>query len=585
MYKILFASLFLALLIPKIGISQCLNCSATCQQLTIDTNCTTAYALCDSYGPDIDFLNRCNSTSGWSVSNGTPNIIYGSLTYEHISNSWYALMDANTDPDPNSGEGMFYPFQFLANQNYTITITYSTNGAQGFLSFYAANGLHQITTPIHSCQYPAPLDSPGVSYQLIDTVHTTSGVLKTDTFHLSASSSYAYFWMFSNYISSDSTEFTGYVTNIGICPDCYLPAPTGLGTSNGESTLTWNSVSGAASYIIQVTDNGIPHQLTSTTNSVFYCPTGNGDNVTFTVQAVCPNNATGAVSSGYPFTYSAPTIAVPTGLQFDTFPPFTVSWNAVSGATGYLFLPTPSSPVPVNNTSVSDPDAELNFGTSYEVKVAATNGCVIGQYDSLSIKVPPSCSPAPTVETVEGTFVLLYSVSGAASYNVGFENTSGVVVYQKDYIGPVITTSGYNVTGVPPGSYYIIASTNCSAGGASVWGSPYSGGLQTITAVQQQSRSMTIKTLDTAVDDVKVFSVSPVPSSSKLTLAYSANHGGNIDVLMVNPQGSVVQHNTLGVITGQNAFTLDVSKIPNGVYVLRLLDQGRVYIRKVVVLK
>jgi hypothetical protein len=240
----------------------------------------------------------------------------------------------------------------------------------------------------------------------------------------------------------------------------------------------------------------------------------------------------------------------------------------------------------INGTSVTDPDAELNNGTNYEIYAADNNGCTTGPYDSIHIKVPPSCTPAPTVATVEGgTYVVLYAVSGAASYNVGFENTSGVVVYQKDYIGSVITTSGYNVTGVPPGSYYIIASTNCSAGGASAWGSPYWGGLQTVTEVQQQSRSITMKTLDTASDNSLIFSVSPVPSSSKLTLAYSANHGGNIDVLMVNPQGSVVQHNTLGVSTGQNAFTLDVSKIPNGVYILRLLDQGRVYIRKVVVLK
>ena len=84
--------------------------------------------------------------------------------------------------------------------------------------------------------------------------------------------------------------------------------------------------------ILEAKDNGgTPQKLTSSTNSVFFCPDANGDSVSFTVQSVCPNDGPGGVSSPYSFKYSAPTLSAPTGLQFDTFPPFTVSWNAVIG--------------------------------------------------------------------------------------------------------------------------------------------------------------------------------------------------------------------------------------------------------------
>jgi hypothetical protein len=327
--------------------------------------------------------------------------------------------------------------------------------------------------------------------------------------------------------------------------------------------------------------------LTSTGTTVNFCPKASGDNVSFTVQGVCNGGSGGLISSPYSYTYSN-TLAAPTGVSFSNVSPFTVSWNAVPGAAFYWYEVQGAAPVVVNGTSVSDPSAELSYNESYEVSVAAANSCTTGPYSTpIPAVMPVSCSsPAPTVAVVEGTFVILYSVSGAASYNVGFENSSGVVVYQVNNIGSVITTSGYNFTGVPAGSYYVVAQTNCTNGASSAWGSPYDNAL---TYVSFKTRVDSMKLSALAADGSTLGSPDllayPNPKHSQVNLIYTAQGSGSADVTITSEFGNTVFHKQVSTIAGQNNYSLNIGELASGIYILRITDSKTLRYQKLLITK
>lgn len=372
-------------------------------------------------------------------------------------------------------------------------------------------------------------------------------------------------------------------------PACTAAAPTGLTTSNNGSVLNWNSVSGAASSEIVVTDvnNGTPDvsTLTSTTNSVSFCPAGNGDNVSFTVQSVCGIGASGGTSSPYSYTYTAPALTPPT-VTFNQNYPYTVSWTAVTGATGYWYETSRSSPVYVSGTSITDPDAELSNGQTYQVSVAATNGCATGSYSSpLQVVMPAACG-APTVSVVEGTYIQLYPVSGAASYNLGFENSSGQIVYQINDVPTSITSSGYTVTGVPSGSYYVVAQTNCTSGSTGPWGSPYDNSMQYVSFVTPlQSRSSGVSVPGMPGDSTIALLVYPNPSRSQANIIYNTPVTGSADLIVTTELGNTVIHKAISTVAGQNSYALDIGQLANGIYFIKLTDGKNIRYQKLVVAK
>ena len=198
--------------------------------------------------------------------------------------------------------------------------------------------------------------------------------------------------------------------------------------------------------------------------------------------------------------------------------------------------------------------------------------------------MPGICSTAPTVSNVEGgTYVSLYPVSGAASYNVGFENTSGVVVYQVPNIGPVITQSGYQCTGVPPGSYYIVAQTNCTNGATSAWGSPYFGGLQTVNSVKANTDSARMSAI-VAGQTIGLLAY-PNPTHSQVNLIYNSPGGGQADIMIASAFGNTVYRKLVNTAAGQNYYTLDIGELASGVYVLKITDGKTMHYQKLLITK
>jgi len=387
---------------------------------------------------------------------------------------------------------------------------------------------------------------------------------------------------------------TAYISSVSITAACSLSAPTGLTTTANGANLNWNAVSGASSYNISVTDNGVVQNLTSNTNSVYFCPAASGDNVSFTVQGVCSGGGTGPASSPYSFTYNPSLPPAPTNLSFNSNSPYTISWDPVPGAAGYYYYNGGSAPAFVTGTSISDPESYLSYNTTYTIQVAAVLGCAIGPRTNFTLTMPPpppTCD-APIVSIVEGgTFVELYGVSGAISYNVGYQNPSGTLVFEQDNIGTSITSSGYTVTGVPPGEYYVVAQATCSNGATSAWGSPYYNELQTVnktkTHTDSAKRGAVIEDNfgNNFAGNPADLLVYPNPAHSEVNVVYNSPTTGSAGISITDDYGHTVYRKMVSTTTGVNNYSLNVGKVANGIYVLKVSDGKTVHYQKLVIKK
>ncbi len=104
----------------------------------------------------------------------------------------------------------------------------------------------------------------------------------------------------SSFTSSESTNFC-----VGSSPPASCDTPTGLGTTgvtDVDGTLTWNAVSGASSYNVEIFVGGTSVYTTNvSSNSLSITGFAAGTTYAFTVQADC-GDATSATSSAHSFT-------------------------------------------------------------------------------------------------------------------------------------------------------------------------------------------------------------------------------------------------------------------------------------------
>ena len=80
------------------------------------------------------------------------------------------------------------------------------------------------------------------------------------------------------------------------------------------------------------------------------------------------------------------------------------------------------------------------------------------------------------------------------------------------------------------------------------------------------------------------FEVYPVPAKNKLRVSYTASQYGKSFVTMINETGVVVYSKEIDSNEGPNAFDMDVTKLPNGVYHLKLFNGNGSSYKKVMIL-
>ena len=170
-------------------------------------------------------------------------------------------------------------------------------------------------------------------------------------------------------------------------------APSGLAISNITTTTasgSWNSVSGALSYSFEYKLNSSSNWTAASTSSTNYNLTGLSTNSLYNarVKTVCSSGSSsysatinfttsGGGACGIPTNFAVANISTSTA---------TISWNAVAGATSYLFqykLASGTTWSQVSTGSAVINMTGMNTGTSYSVRVQALCGTNQSEFTSV----------------------------------------------------------------------------------------------------------------------------------------------------------------------------------------------------------
>jgi phosphatidylserine/phosphatidylglycerophosphate/cardiolipin synthase-like enzyme len=214
--------------------------------------------------------------------------------------------------------------------------------------------------------------------------------------------------------------------------------PSGLTATSASSTseiLSWSAVTGAIGYhIIYRTTGGITTPpwtyITSSTNSVTLSGLTSPATYTYEVMAICSAADSSAYSSAG--TFATITCVTPTGLTAAAVSTgtATISWTAVSGATGYNLnyrITGTTSWTTVAVTGSSYTLTGLAAGTTYDIEVqtvcSGTSTSLfssIGSFTTLTASCGlPTGLSAASITTSSATLSWT-AVTGAASYHVQY---------------------------------------------------------------------------------------------------------------------------------------------------------------------
>jgi fibronectin type 3 domain-containing protein len=331
---------------------------------------------------------------------------------------------------------------------------------------------------------------------------TTSGVTKTNGTKitnatspavqtgLAAGTAYYYIVTAVNSVGESAASNQVAATTLAAVPTPTAPAaPAGVTAVGGanQATITWPTVSGAASYnVYWSTTTGVTK--TNGTKvagaSSPYVKTGLSAGTTYYF-IVTANNSVGesAASTQVTATTNAAPPAVPatpTGVTATGGAnQVSVSWSAVSGATSYNIYWATTSGVTTSGTKITAATSPyvqtgLAASTTYYYIVTAVNASgqsVASAQVSAATNAPVVVIPAaPAGVTATGganqVSISWSTVSGATSYNIYYATTSGVTKTSGAKI--VNASRPYLQTGLAAGTtyYYIVTAVNSAGEGA-----------------------------------------------------------------------------------------------------------------------
>ena len=258
-----------------------------------------------------------------------------------------------------------------------------------------------------------------------------------------------------------------------------LKAPTGVtatGSSSSSITISWNAVTDASGYKVYRSDNASgPYVEIYSSGSVWggtstsYTNTNLSAHTTFYYKVSAYNYSESSAQSS---TVSATTFLVaPTGVSAtsETASSITISWDELSGATGYRIHRDANSfdpdPKTYTSTSTSFTDTGLPSNVQCRYRVSGFNSITDGD-NSQQVSVTTLLKP-PTGVTAEGTSSSSITISWNAVTDANY-----YYIYRSDNdSGPFISigsttygwgTTSYKDTGLSPGTtfYYKVAANH-----------------------------------------------------------------------------------------------------------------------------
>jgi hypothetical protein len=308
----------------------------------------------------------------------------------------------------------------------------------------------------------------------------------------------------------------------------YCDAPVNLIESIGENTavLSWDVVGDATSYIVQYMEtNGSWITNTTTLNQYVLEGLQSGTNYIWRVQTVC--------NGGAKSTYS----------------------TIMSFTTGGI----------------------ISCLTAFEPNEAMATAAPIGTGTVVSAGIPDNTDQDWFEFSNNGAYkkikVELYNLP--ADYDLELYNSGGIKVGESHNSGVTAEKVIYNTGKV--GKYYI-----------HIYAVPIIGSSENCYSLKASLGAVNFSSLTDSTDlegaeTPVLFSVYPNPAHGILNVDYNSLSVGSLDLRIFNILGSAVAGSKNTVQKGLNHYTLDVSVLPKGIYLLELNNGREREIMKVIV--
>jgi hypothetical protein len=436
-----------------------------------------------SYGVQVStvatFASMVSNQSGLAAASTAVSGLSNSVTYYWRANA--------TDAGGTSAWSGIWSFTTIVAAPSAPTLTSPANGASG-----------QSISPALNWGAVAGAASYGIHVSTVatfaSTVSSQTGVTAISTFVNGLANSTIYYWQVNATNVAGTSAWSGvwsFTTVIATPSPPALASPTNGSVNQATAlTLTWGTVTNAASYGVQVSTVATFASTVSNQSGLAAASaaaSGLSNSIICYWRANATNaGGTSAWSGIWSFATiiaapAAPTLASPTNGASNQPVNLTLSWSTVSGASTYeLQLSTVSD----FSTKVLIGEALLSTSivasglvntTGYYWRAAATNGGGTGTWSSVwSFTTVPAVPVAPTLTSPandaafasNATVTLTWgSVTGATTYTVQVSTASTFATTVLNQSGTTLSAAYVNSSGSV--HYWRVNAGN--AGGTSAW--------------------------------------------------------------------------------------------------------------------
>ncbi len=394
---------------------------------------------------------------------------------------------------------------------------------------------------------------------------------------------------------------------------------TGLASSaitNTTATISWNAVANAISYAVdyKLNSSGTWTSFATAQTATTANLTGltQGSLYDWRVRATCAAGTGNFVSAQ--FTTTAPFVCnAPTGLASSaiTSSSASVSWTAVSGAISYdVDYKLASGGTWTNSitgtTATSRSITGLTASSLYDwrVRTNCSGGSSVytqAQFTTAAISTCPGTYDVSTNGTFGGAALIPFNTDIKGLINpvndvdfykfvitTGGTATVTLTTLPFDYDIQLLSSNGTTQLAISQnggttsetltrtytaGTYYLRVYGYAGANSATI--------CYTLK-VQLGTASRNIEPQQFVSND---FTVSPNPAGNTTNLVFKSAENGTAVISVTDRVGNIVLQQTITVGEGDNRRQLDVSKLPGGMYFVKIQNGDKTQVAKIVVMK